>query len=414
MTRHLRPLLTLLVALLLPGLAGAQAAGAASDVADRIEATAAWQACLGQANEQRLACFDAWAGEQQKLIAAIEEKAHAAEASPARNEAPSAQAAAVRAEAAIALATTQPETSESTAPTGSAGIVGVGLEQGCHDRQFSELSRFWELESGSSCPTFSLRAFHPSTISVVAGNRMNRQPISPNPINSATQPIDYGKREMRLALSVRTKLASGLLTPRGGTLRDSLWAAYTQQSYWQLFNGALSRPFRNTDHMPELIYVYPTTLALPGGWLWRYSGLGLAHQSNGQSDPLSRSWNRAYVMAGFEKDQRLNLRLRLWHRLPENRLKDNNPDIIRHVGRGDIQLDWNINAKNTLRATYTGSFNKYGSGRLEWTRSLGDGWGNSFSGLHLYTAIFHGYGDSLLDYNFRRTVFSVGLSLADF
>ncbi len=40
--------------------------------------------------------------------------------------------------------------------------------------------------------------------------------------------------------------------------------------------------------------------------------------------------------------------------------------------------------------------------------------GNSFSGLRLYTALFHGYGDSLLDYNFKRTVFSIGLSLVDF
>ena len=40
--------------------------------------------------------------------------------------------------------------------------------------------------------------------------------------------------------------------------------------------------------------------------------------------------------------------------------------------------------------------------------------GNSFSSLRLYTALFHGYGDSLLDYNFKRTVFSIGLSLVDF
>ena len=249
---------------------------------------------------------------------------------------------------------------------------------------------------------------------MVNGDRVNRLPSSPNPANSATTPIDYSRREMRLALSVRTKLASGLFTPEGGTLRDSLWAAYSQQSYWQVFSSGLSRPFRNTDHLPELIYVYPTTMKLPGGWLWRYSGVGLAHQSNGQSDPLSRSWNRIYAMAGFEKDDRFTAQVRLWQRLRENGAKDNNPDILRHIGRGDVTLSWNVDAKNTLRATYTGSFNKYGSGRLEWTRSLGDGLGNSFSGLRLYAAVFHGYGDSLLDYNFRRTVFSIGLSLVDF
>ena len=406
---HLAPCL----ALALPAAALAQPA-AAPDIRARIDATTAWQACLGQTDAARLACFDGWARGQQRLIEAIEHKAQSVETSPTRNEAPSAQAAAVRGDVAQALASAQPQPAAGTPATGSAGIVGVGLEQGCRDRQFSELSRFWELESGSSCPTFGLRAFHPTTASIAAGDHINRQPSSPNPANSAAAPIDYGKREMRLALSVRTKLASGLFTPADGTLRDSLWAAYTQQSYWQVFNGGLSRPFRNTDHMPELIYVYPTTLKLPGGWLWRYSGLGLAHQSNGQSDPLSRSWNRAYLMAGFEQGTRLNLQLRLWKRLPEDRAKDNNPDLVRHLGRGDVTLGWNVDAKNTLRATYTGSFRRHGSTRLEWTRSLGDGWGNSFSGLRLYTALFHGHGDSLLDYNFRRTVFSIGLSLVDF
>ncbi len=406
---HLAPCL----ALALPAAALAQPA-AAPDIRARIDATTAWQACLGQTDAARLACFDGWARGQQRLIEAIEHKAQSVETSPTRNEAPSAQAAAVRGDVAQALASAQPQPAAGTPATGSAGIVGVGLEQGCRDRQFSELSRFWELESGSSCPTFGLRAFHPTTASIAAGDHINRQPSSPNPANSAAAPIDYGKREMRLALSVRTKLASGLFTPADGTLRDSLWAAYTQQSYWQVFNGGLSRPFRNTDHMPELIYVYPTTLKLPGGWLWRYSGIGLAHQSNGQSDPLSRSWNRAYLMAGFEHGNRLNLQLRLWKRLPEDRAKDNNPDLVRHLGRGDVTLGWNVDAKNTLRATYTGSFRRHGSTRLEWTRSLGDGWGNSFSGLRLYTALFHGHGDSLLDYNFRRTVFSIGLSLVDF
>ena len=396
-----------LAASLLAGTASAQTAPKQAEVAQRVEKAAAWQQCTGMANNERLACFDDWAREQRELVTAIEDKARSVQASP------NAQASGVRAEVAAALASTQPESAPGTTPSGSAGIIGVGLEQGCRDRQFSELSRFWELESGSSCPTFGLRAFRPNTVAIAGSDEVNRQPTSPNPINSATESIDYSKQAMRLHLSVRTKLASGLLTPKDGTLRDSLWAAYSQQSEWQVFNSSLSRPFRNTDHMPELIYVYPTTLQLPGGWLWRYSGVGLAHQSNGQSDPLSRSWNRAYVMAGFEKDNRFNVQMRLWKRLSESAAKDNNPDLTRYLGRGDVTVGWNIDSKNSLRATYTG-FNKRGSGRIEWTRSLGDGLGNSFSGLRLYTALFHGYGDSLLDYNFKRTVFSIGLSLVDF
>ena len=398
----------LTVGMTLSGFAWAQSP-APVVVPEHAEAAAAWQSCLGKPDAERLGCFDQWARGQHELLSAIEDKSRAAETSPARNVAPSAQASAVRGQVAAALATTQPVADGA----GSAGIIGVGLEQGCRDRQFSELSRFWELESGSSCPTFGLRGFRPNTVAIAGSDEVNRQPTSPNPINSATESIDYSKQAMRLHLSLRTKLASGLLTPKDGTLRDSLWVAYSQQSEWQVFNSNLSRPFRNTDHMPELIYVYPTTLQLPGGWLWRYSGVGLAHQSNGQSDPLSRSWNRAYVMAGFEKDNRFNVQMRLWKRLSESAAKDNNPDLTRYLGRGDVTVGWNIDSKNSLRATYTG-FNKRGSGRIEWTRSLGDGLGNSFSGLRLYTALFHGYGDSLLDYNFKRTVFSIGLSLVDF
>lgn len=402
---------------LAPGLALAQLpAPPTNDALPRMEGAPAWQACVGLPTSERLACFDRWALEQQALMSAIDAKSRSVESSPTHTAAPAAVATVTEAdrEQSTALATTQPEVAGSPTASGSTGIVGVGLEQGCRDRQFSDVSRFWELESGSSCPTLGLRAFHPGTIAAAASDRVNRQPTSPNAANSATTLTDYDKQEMRFTISVRTKLAAGLFSPRESTLRDSLWAAYTAQSSWQVFNSALSRPFRNTDHMPELIYVYPTTLPLPGGWTWRYTGAGLVHQSNGQSDPLSRSWNRAYLMAGLEKDNLLNLQLRWWKRLNESSAKDNNPDIVQRIGRGDITLGWNINSKNQLRATYTGSFNKYGSGKLEWTRTLGDGLGNSRSGLRLYTSLFHGYGDSLIDYNFRRTVFSIGFSLVDF
>ena len=45
--------------------------------------------------------------------------------------------------------------------------------------------------------------------------------------------------------------------------------AYTQQFYWQLFDGGNSRPFRTTDHEPELIYIHPFSRELPGGWRLR-------------------------------------------------------------------------------------------------------------------------------------------------
>ena len=387
---------------------------ASADISTQAGATQAlaWQRCTGLPDAARLECFDSWARQQQELLAAMEEKAQSVAESANAQPAPLQ----VREEVQRALASKQPAVEgdgDELPATASAGIIGVGLEQGCRDRQFSDMSRFWELEAGSSCPTFGLRAFHPNTVSLVHSSHINTRPTSPNPVNTATTSSDYTRNELAFNVSVRTKLASGIFTPKGSARRDSLWASYSQRSYWQVFNGAISRPFRSTDHMPELMYVYPTTAQLPGGWLWRYSGVGVVHQSNGQSDPLSRSWNRVYLMTGFEKGNDWQINARLWKRLKEDPKDDNNPDIVRRIGRGDISVQWRASRLNTLRLTYSG-FTRYGSGKLEWEHALGEGWGNSFSGLRLYTWLFHGYGETLLDYNFRRTSFGIGLSLVDF
>ncbi|EER57661.1 phospholipase A1, partial [Acidovorax delafieldii 2AN] len=295
-------------------------------------------------------------------------------------------------------------------------IIDVARTEGCHDTQYSDLSRFWELESGSDCGTFSFRGYRPITVSVVAGSNVNRQPSSDAEGHTAAESTPYRRTENRIQLSVRTKLAQGLLTQGHPTLKDSVWFGYTQQSYWQLFSPDISRPFRTTDHEPEVMYVYPTDARLPFGWRWRYSGVGLVHQSNGQSNPLSRSWNRVYLMTGMELDNRWNLNARVWKRLSENINSDDNPGISDYVGRGEMQLFWNMDKDNTLGATLRHSLASTGRGsvRLEWLQTLGTGLGGGKSNLRLHTQLFSGYGDSMIDYNRKRTVFSLGLSLVDF
>src|SRR6218665_487576 len=115
---------------------------------------------------------------------------------------------------------------------------------GCRDPQYSDLTRFWELESGSDCGIFNFRGYRPITVSIVVASGVNRQPLSSAEGNSATTSIPYRHTENRIQLSVRTKLAQDLLTQNWPTLRDSLWFGYTQQSYWQLFTPHISRPCR--------------------------------------------------------------------------------------------------------------------------------------------------------------------------
>jgi phospholipase A1 len=52
--------------------------------------------------------------------------------------------------------------------------------------------------------------------------------------------------------------------------------------------------------------------------------------------------------------------------------------------------------------------------RLEWLQSLGTSLVGNRTNRRLHTQLFSGYGDSLIDYNRKRTVFSVGVSLVDF
>ena len=295
-------------------------------------------------------------------------------------------------------------------------VISITTDEGCHDPQYSALSRFWELETGTDCGTFGIRGYRPISLSLVGADGVNNRPVSENPTNVATATQAYNTTETRIQLSVRTKIAQSLLTQGHPTLKDSLRFGYTQQSYWQLFSPDISRPFRATDHEPEVMYVYPTDAQLPFGWRWRYSGVGLVHQSNGQSDPLSRSWNRVYLMTGMELGNRWQLHARLWKRVPESAASDDNPGISNYIGRGELRLAWNPNQNHLLSATLRHSFGRTdrGSARIEWLQPLGMGLAGSKSNLRLHTSLFTGYGDSLIDYNRKRTVLSVGLSLVDF
>ena len=110
--------------------------------------------------------------------------------------------------------------------------------------------------------------------------------------------------------------------------RWGLWGAYTQQSNWQVYNSdeQVSKPFRETNYMPEVFVTFRPGIELPGGFNWRLINAGYVHQSNGRSDPLSRSWDRLFVELGIDRDN-FALSLKGWYRLKENARTDDNPDI---------------------------------------------------------------------------------------
>jgi phospholipase A1 len=283
----------------------------------------------------------------------------------------------------------------------------------CQNPALTPLERMWELTDAANCGSFGLRGYRPISLSVTTADGVNGTPTSPSAGHTGPAQA-YTNSETRIQLSVRTKVAQGLLVGGSDERLDSLWFAYSQQSYWQLFNNDLSRPFRATDHEPELIYILPLRAELPGGWRLAYAGVSANHQSNGQSLPLSRSWNRVIGMAGFELGHRWTVSAKLWQRLPEAAASDDNPDIVDKLGRGEVSVVWNKSPDDSLGLTLRpvlGSGDA-GSVRLNWWHRIGTS-ANPRSNLRFHTELFSGYGDSLIDYNHRRTALNFGLTLLD-
>jgi phospholipase A1 len=235
-----------------------------------------------------------------------------------------------------------------------------------------------------------------------ATTHQNNLPSSENPVNTVRTPLGMQDLEGKFQLSLKTKVWQGVFGDEG-----DLWVGYTQDSYWQVYNARLSRPFRETDYEPEAMLVFNTNYHLLG-WNGRLLAIGLDHQSNGQSDPLSRSWNRVMGQIGFERAG-WTVVIRPWWRIPEAARDDNNPDISNYVGRADAQIIHTWHGQEftlMLRDSLRGASMQHGAGRFTWSFPLA---GN----VHGYVELFKGYGENILDYNHNATYLGTGIVLRD-
>ncbi len=274
------------------------------------------------------------------------------------------------------------------------------LQEGVADTSLSPLSRQWELDARAKQGTFLFRPHRPTYVLFARySSDPNDRPSSPT--RGAAPTINYDRLEAKFQLSFKLKLAQGVVAQR-----VDLWFAYTQQSNWQVYNGAISRPFRETDHEPELMAVVPVRYGI-GPLDLRFLNLGLVHQSNGQSDPLSRSWNRAYLQAGLERG-RFALLARSWYRFPESRDKDDNDDIENYVGRGELLAvrEWRGHTLAVLARNSLTTRHNRGSLQLDWKFPV-------YGRLRGYVQGFTGYGESLIDYNHRQSTIGLGITLTD-
>jgi len=248
---------------------------------------------------------------------------------------------------------------------------------------------------------FTLMSHKPNYILLAAYNSTgyNPQPYRDQANDPTLEVLDT---EVQFQISIKTPLAINLFNT------VDLYAAYTNRSFWQLYNWEGSAPFRETNHEPE-------------GWIqfrpdWNVLGLrntsnaiGIVHQSNGRSDVLSRSWNRIYANMVLERGN-FALGLKPWYRFKEDAADDNNPDITDYLGHGEMRLGYKLNehvfaamSRNNLESGF-----HRGALELSWSFPLGD-----YPYLKGYIQYFTGYGESMIDYNHYVNRIGVGFALTD-
>jgi phospholipase A1 len=212
--------------------------------------------------------------------------------------------------------------------------------------------------------------------------------------------------EAKFQISLKVPMNSNDLFLEG----DGLYFGFTLQSWWQIYADNISKPFRETNYQPEVFYLAPLDWQPLGG----NTGVmvGFEHQSNGRTQLLSRSWNRAYLNFLYEKGD-FALSFKPWFRLSEDEKEnesdpegDDNPDIGDYMGHFELSAIYKMtDYEFSIKGRQNFSEN-HGGLELGVTFPL---WGK----LRGYVQFTKGYGESLIDYNHDQQRFGLGIALTN-
>jgi len=193
------------------------------------------------------------------------------------------------------------------------------------------------------------------------------------------------------------------------------YLGYTQKSFWRMYDVEDSRPFRESNYNPELFFRLADITV--GDTVYR-GDIGFEHESNGNKEPLSRSWNRSYVKPGvlfnLSDDSSLGLALKIWYRFPEPEKEnpddtrgDENPDIEKYYGNSELYIDLSY---TDVLLSLMGRHNfeeKRGAFQLDLSFPS-----YFFDNVYWHFQYWEGYGESLLYYNQKINRYGFGFMFA--
>lgn len=257
-----------------------------------------------------------------------------------------------------------------------------------------DLNERRQLEQASSRNPFSITTHRANYLFPVSYNSHQNA----ENFRNVTEDSSPDSAEVKFQFSAKFNLAENVF----GDIGD-VYFGYTQRSWWQAYNTDASSPFRETNYEPEIFIDFDNAWRALG-WVNTRNRFSFNHQSNGRSDPLSRSWNRVYMESTFQRGD-WALTLAPYWRVPESDNSDDNPDIHRFMGYGDIRLAKRLSNNHEIEGLVRGnpSAGNYGT-QIDYS------W-PAFNSLRAHLQYYYGYGESMIDYDNRVHRVSIGFSL---
>ncbi|MEM6733110.1 MAG: phospholipase A [Myxococcota bacterium] len=202
----------------------------------------------------------------------------------------------------------------------------------------------------------------------------------------------------------------------------SAYLAYTQRSFWDLYDFDGSSPFTENNYSPELVFRYRFTEYVLGEGFDQFQ-FGWQHQSNGRDSTESRSWDRVYLEQRYVKyfgpaslsTPSLRAFLHLWLIVAEDPFND---DIEDFAGPGELIV--NLSSGDTSVGVFEAELlARKGGYNLSVERGavqLGLRWKPPWAKWveftpGVYVQAFFGHLQSLERYNVRDDAIRVGLYL---
>jgi phospholipase A1 len=276
------------------------------------------------------------------------------------------------------------------------------------DERLAVVSERLAVDKRSLARPFTLMAYKPTYFLPLA---YNDKVWNEQPFRDTFNVPEYENEdiEAQFQISLKVPLAIDLFGDR-----MDLYFGYTNRSFWQVYNdedydpGETSRPFRETNHEPEVWAQFLNDWTI-FGFTNTVNKIGFNHQSNGRGGDLSRSWNRIFADFIFEKGP-WAIGIRPWTRISEDREDDDNPDITDYLGHGELRIAYQHEGHVFSMMTRNQIESGFDEGAVElgWSFPIGD-----YPFLKGYVQYFYGYGESMIDYDNKVNRIGIGISLTD-